>query len=336
MQLEEAIFLFVGSTAVIAVFGTMLARAADQLADLTGLGEALFGAIFLGSVTSLPGIITSLVAASNGHPQLAISNAIGGIAAQTFFLSIADISYLRVNLEHAAASLTNIMQGMLLICLLGLLMMGSFGPNVTILNMHPFSILMIVAYLAGSRMISKSEKSPMWSPRITHQTVQDVPDKKHQKLSLRKVAFKFGVFAILVGLAGYGVARAGIYLTEFTGLSDGFVGSILTAVATSLPELIVSVAAVRQGALTLAVGNIIGGNTFDILFVSFSDVAYGKGSILHAISNQQFLIIGVTILMTGILILGLLYREKRGIGTIGWESVLIILVYLLANVFLIL
>ena len=96
---------------------------------------------------------------------------------------------------------------------------------------------------------------------------------------------------------------------------------------TSLPELVTSVAAVRRGALTLAVGGIIGGNAFDTIFVAFSDIAYRDGSIYHAITGQQVYLISLTILMTGVLLLGLLRREERGIVNIGFESFLILLLY---------
>jgi cation:H+ antiporter len=82
---------------------------------------------------------------------------------------------------------------------------------------------------------------------------------------------------------------------------------LFKAIATSLPELIVSLAAVRQKALTLAVSNIIGVNSFDILFVAFADITYGGGTILHAITNNQILIISLTMIMVSILILGLLH-----------------------------
>jgi len=116
-------------------------------------------------------------------------------------------------------------------------------------------------------------------------------------------------------------------LVERTGLSETVVGFFMTSIATSLPELVTSLAAVRQGALTLAVGGIIGGNTFDVLFLSFSDMGYRAGSIYHAISEQQLFIIALAILMTGILLLGLLRREKRGIASIGFESFLVLIVY---------
>lgn len=332
MELQGAIVVFILSTIVIGVAGTMLAKEADRLADITGLGEALFGAIFLGGTTSLPGIITSVTAAYNGHPELAVSNAIGGIAAQTLFLSIADISYRKINLEHAAASFTNLMQGVLLLGLLAFILMGISGPEATIFHVHPTSLLLIVFYVLGTKLISKAKDYPMWLPRMTRQTVEDVPDKENLQPKYPFLIYlKFIVLAATVATAGYFVARSGIVIAEETPLSEGFVGMLFTAIATSLPELVVSIAAVRQKALTLAVGNIIGGNSFDILFVAFADLAFNEGSILHAISQNQVFSIALTMLMTSTLILGLLHREKQGIGKIGWESLLIIVFYMAGN-----
>jgi cation:H+ antiporter len=194
---------------------------------------------------------------------------------------------------------------------------------------------MIVLYVAASRLISKAKDKPMWSPRITLATVQDIPDRRNiETLSLKKITARFIVLAVLVSGAGYAVAKSGIAIANQTGLSETLIGALFTAIATSLPELIVSLAAVRQKALTLSVGNIIGGNTFDVLFVAFADIAYGRGSILHAISNNQVFVVALTMMMTSILILGLLHREREGIGKIGWESMMIILVYLAGNAYL--
>ena len=111
--------------AIIAVAGTLLTARADTIADRTGLGEAVVGAVLLGGSTSLPGIITSVVTASQGHPSLSISNAIGGIAVQTAFLGIADIAYRDGSLYHQfneqnifVIALTIMMTGVLLLGLL--------------------------------------------------------------------------------------------------------------------------------------------------------------------------------------------------------------------------
>jgi cation:H+ antiporter len=323
------------SAIVIGVAGTMLAREADRLADITGIGEALFGAFFLGGITSLPGIITSVVAAYNDHPELAVSNALGGIAAQTLFLSIADLTYTKSNLEHAAASLTNLMQGVLLLGLMAFILLGMSGPDTTIISFHPASILLLLIYLLGHKLISKAKDQPMWMPKITRQTVKDTPEPENLNPPHPRVIYiKFTLLAALVSLAGYTVARTGMIIADNTALSEGVVGMLFTAIATSLPELVVSIAAVRQKALTMAVSNIIGGNSFDILFVAFADFAYFKGSILHAITQGQVFIISLTMAMTSILILGLLHREKGGVGKIGWESLLIIITYIGGNLWL--
>ena len=92
----------------------------------------------------------------------------------------------------------------------------------------------------------------------------------------------------------------------------------------SLPELVTSVAAVRRGALSLAMG----GSAFDTIFVAFSDVAYREGLIYHAISEHQVYLISLTVLLTGLLLMGLPRCEKYGVTNIGFESLLMLILYL--------
>lgn len=104
-------------------------------------------------------------------------------------------------------------------------------------------------------------------------------------------------------------------------------GGLLTAIVTSLPELVISVAAVRRGALILAVGGIIGGNAFDVLFLAFADFAYLPGSLYHAMGAVNRFTLATTILMTGILLMGLVRRERHGPARIGLESTAILVLY---------
>lgn len=320
--------LFVVAAVTIALIGTRMSKVSDRLADRTGWGEAVMGAVFLGGSTSLPGIVTSVTAAAGGHAELAVSNAVGGIAAQTAFLAIADIFYKSANLEHAAASIANLAQGTLLITLLSIPLIGMSGPQIEIWGIHPATIVLITAYLFGLRLVSRSQETKMWSPRQTKETRQDEPENNPvKKRGSTKLWLKFVTYAAIIATAGYVIARAGIAISAQTGLSDSVVGGLFTAISTSLPELVTTIAAVRQGALTLGVGGVIGGNCFDLLLLAFSDIAYRQGSIYQAIANRQILVMSLTILMTGILLLGLLKREEHGIGNIGFESFLILLIY---------
>jgi len=321
------IVVFLIATFTIAIVGTKMTKTADRLADRTGLGEAVVGALFLGGSTSLPGIVTSVSAAWTGHPQLAIANAIGGISVQTAFLAVADIVYPRANLEHAAASAANLLQGTLLISLLAMPLLAMASPEVSLFAVHPASIALIATYIFGLRLVKKAKTIPMWKPQQTSDTLVDEPEESDTQTSLTGIWLRFFLLAITIGVAGYVVSRSGVAIAEQTGLSETVVGALFTAVSTSLPELVTSVAAVRQGALTLAVGGIIGGNSFDVLFVAFSDIAYRGGSIYHALTDSHLFSVSLTILMTGILVMGLLRREKHGVGNIGFESFLVLLLY---------
>lgn len=321
------IVVFLLSASVIAVVGSRMTKMADMLADMTGLGEAIFGAVFLGGCTSLPGIITSVVTAYKGYAELSISNAIGGIAVQTTFLAVADLFHRRVNLEHAAASIENLVQGGLLVTLLAIPLLASTTPEVTFWQIHPATPVLLAAYIAGIRLVANARSVPLWKPENTRETKVDTPDTVSENLNISKVWWMFGISALTVAVAGYTVARTGIGLVEITGISETVVGGLFTAFATSLPELVTSVAAVRRGALTLAVGGIIGGNSFDVIFVAIADIGYREGSIYHAITDRQIFIISMTIMLTGILLLGLLRREKHGLGNIGFESFLVLLIY---------
>ncbi|WP_420393657.1 sodium:calcium antiporter [Acuticoccus sp.] len=327
VSLTTALVVFLVAALVIAVAGTFLARLADRLADRTGLGEAVAGAVLLGASTSTPGTVTSVVAGYSGNVDLAASNALGGIAAQTAFLAIADITYRRANLEHAAASASNLTQAALLILLLVIPLIAIHTPDATVFAIHPATVVLFVAYVAGVRMARRDRDDPMWSPKQTPKTRPDTPEDEANPRPTWLLFVVFGMLVAVIGVAGYLVARTGILIARETGIGETVVGTLMTAVATSLPELVTTVAAVRAGALQLAVGGIIGGNLFDVLFLSAADVAYRDGSIYHAIGADSAFWALVGLAMTGVLLLGLIRRQEHGPANIGFESVLMLVIY---------
>ncbi|ABC63482.1 sodium:calcium antiporter [Erythrobacter litoralis] len=316
--------LFAGSALVIAYFGSKMAGIADVLADRTGLGEALIGAVLLGAGTSISGIVTSISTAASGAPELAVSNALGGIAAQTMFLALADVAYRKVNLEHAGASAINLGQATVLIILTVLPIMAYAAPPFALFGINPLSPVLVAVYLIGLHNAHSIKQKPMWKPKETEDTRHEEDDEEDDARSTTVLALLFSGLVLIVGSAGYVVGETGLALSGRLGISQGVVGALGTAIVTSLPELVTTIAAVRCGALQLAIGGIIGGNMFDALFIAASDVAYRDGSIYHAISERSLFWMGLVALMTAILLLGLLRREKLGPGGIGWESVLLL------------
>jgi len=314
----------VASAVVLLIAGSRFTRVVDRLADRLGIGEALAGAILLGATTSLPGLIVTVFAAAKGQAELAVSNALGGIAAQTMFLALADLIYRRANLEHAAASLPNLLQTMVLVALIALVLLAAASPPWQVLGIHPVSAVLPLAYVYGVVLTRRTRHRPMWHPRATGETRPDVPDEAATRASLLRLGVAFGALGAAVAGAGFVVAHAGLSLVAHTGISGTLIGALVTSVVTSLPELVTVLAAVRLGALTLAVGDIIGGNAFDVLFLAAGDVAFRSGSIYESIGGETLYVLSLTLLLTALLAAGLLYRERRGIG---FEGVAILVVY---------
>lgn len=313
----------------IVIAGSMLARWADILADRTGLGEALFGILLLAGITSLPDFAATLSAAIDDRPDLAMSNIMGSMAANLMFLGVADIVYRKANLEHAAASPVNLILAGLLIVLLTLPLLAIFTPTVSHWRIHPVTPVIVAAYLFGLHLIHRTRAKPMWFPRPTRQTVADKPGH-HPDNPSNRLWFGFIAMAVVTGIAGWVLMEAAKGIADHAGLSETLVGGLFTALATSTPELVTTIAAIRIGALTLAVSNIFGTNCFNMLVVAAADIGYSHGSIYHDMAPVQMTWGLVSILMTAILLLGLVRRQTYGIGRIGFESALILGVYAIA------
>jgi len=326
-SLFQSISIFLVCTLAIGVFGTWITGVVDQLADRTGIGEAIAGAVLLGASTSLGGSVLSVTAAFNGNADLALGNALGGIAVQFAALAVADFAYRRANLEHAAASAENLMQSGLLIALLALILIAPTLPDITLWGIHPVTPIMLALYGYGLHMIRAAHDKPMWQPTRTRETREDQPEDLDTVPALTPLAIRFVFLMVALGISGYVMEHAASNIADSTWFSATAVGVLFAATATSLPELVTSVAAVRRGALTLAVGGIIGGNAFDTLFTAASDAAYRNGSIYHAMPQSVKFWAALTLLMAAVLIMGLIRREKQGPAGIGVESTVILVLY---------
>lgn len=327
-SLGFSIVVFALASAGITLAGVLMSKTADRLADRTGWGEAVIGSLFLAGATSLPDFAATVTAASAGHAELAMGNMMGSLALNLVFLCLGDIAYRRANLEHAAASLPNMAAAALMIALIAIPLLAMLGPEVAFWHIHPATVILLGAYLFGLNLLRDAQLAPMWTPRQTAQTVEDRPDtRKGGPNSLPVLWLHFAVLSLTLAVSGWAIMRAAGSISVQTGLSQTLIGTLFTAFSTSMPELVTTIAAVRQGALTLAVGGIVGTNCFNMTAIAAADIAYRDGSIYHDVTQQQIFWGLLTILMAAILLLGLVRRERFGIGRIGFESFAILVLY---------
>ena len=135
--------------------------------------------------------------------------------------------------------------------------------------------------------------------------------------------------------AGTALPFVATQLAEQMGWHRTFVGTLLVAAVTSLPELIVTIAACRIGALDMAVANLLGSNLFNILVLGIDDLLFPDGPLLYHASPVHAVSAMSAVIMSGIVIVGLVYRPRaRVLRTVGWTSLALFTMYLLNSYFL--
>jgi cation:H+ antiporter len=219
----------------------------------------------------------------------------------------------------------------MLLLLMTLVLTGLSSPDVTVAHVHPVTLLLLLAAGLAFGLVYRVREHPMWRPRQTSATVADVPERAARERSLPRLLLGILSTGAITLAAGVLVAQAAGEIVSETKLSEAVVGGLFMAIATSLPELVTCLAAVRRGALTLAVADIVGGNFFDVLFVAAADLAFLEGSLYHGrgVGSRESFVVCLTILLNVVLLAGLIYRQRHGPGNIGFESVAMLGIYVL-------
>ena len=328
MSLLVAGAVFAVATGMVVLVAPRMTRVTEVLSDRTPLGSALFGAIFLGASTSLPGIVVTVTAALRGQLALAAANAVGGIVAQTMFLALADLVYRRGALQRTAVSRKVLAELALVTGLLALVVVA-FGAPRAVLGVHVVTPLLALAYLGGMVAVRQQpgaeegpgEASSTDQPGSTHGGGAD-----HRQRSAGQLWWRYAVMVVLLGGAGAGLSLAVGPLASAIGLDLAAAGAILTALATSTPELLTALSAARGGSLSLAVGDIAGGNAFDVLFLCAADIA-ALGALYGSLTRIHMLLAGTALLLNAVLLIGFVRRGRGVGGRVALESILVVVAY---------
>lgn len=151
---------------------------------------------------------------------------------------------------------------------------------------------------------------------------------RYQAITVRSAVTGYLLNALVVIAAAVALPGIGAGIARMTGLGQTFVGNIFIAVATSLHEVVVSLAAVRMGAIDLAIGNLLGSNLFNISILAVDDLFYLTGPILSHAQGSHIVSSLAAISMTAIMIVGLTYRSEKKLLFLAWDSMGVLLLYL--------
>jgi cation:H+ antiporter len=321
--------VFAAAAAAIWVAGVRLAACAEEVAQRTGLGQAFVGALLLGGVTSLPEAGTTVSASALGNAPLAVNNIFGGIALQVAVLALADWAARGRALSSRVTDDTALLQAPLLIGVLCVAVAGMLLPDVLWLGVGAWSAAVLGAAVIAFYLIHRHAVPGRWTPR--HEERQDrrstAPHGDASAMSNRALTALLLAAAAAILVAGWALASSADVLAEVTGLGSSFVGAVGVAIATSLPEITTTLAAVRLGAYTLAYANIFGANILDAAIIFLADVVYPGPPVLNEVGRASAIAGLLGIALTSILLVGIVRRRRQVIAGIGLDSVAVLVVY---------
>jgi cation:H+ antiporter len=319
---------FFVSALVVVAAANYLAKYGDVIAVRTKLGGLFVGTIFLAAATSLPELLASINAFQAGYPNLAAGNFFGSNMVNMVLLAMVDLLYFQVPLMRRIALNHALTAGLTIVLMLIAVTSMVADVGITIGWVGLDSILIIVAYFVGLRVIQQGSRGAL----ATAVTPEVAPGPNFPTLRRGLVGFVVAALVLVAIVPQLVAASTGI--AELTGLGTGFVGTALLAIVTSLPELIAALAAMRINAFDLAVGNLFGSSVFNMFAMALADFFYLDGRFLGDI-DPNFVLVGLLgLLLTAMAMMGTLARVERRFLFIELDSAAIVVVYLLGMLLL--
>ncbi len=323
---------FLVCVAFIGFAGPALSRSGDVIADKTGLSGSWVGLVMIAAVTSLPELVTGVSAVTVANaPDIAAGDIFGSCVFNLAILVVLDF------LQREETVYRRARQGHVLSAGFGIVLIGLAGMSVllhgpggamSIGHVGIYTPVILVVYALAMRSVFRYERSHR------EEFVEEMVDR-YPRMTLRDAIMRYAAAGMVIVAAGTWLPFIGADLADAMHWNRTFVGTLFVAGVTSLPELVVTIAALRIGALDMAIANLFGSNLFDILVLAIDDIFYVKGPLLSHVSPAQAVSAFSAVIMTGIAVIGLFYRPRtRLFKSVGWASLGLFVMYLLNSYFL--
>jgi cation:H+ antiporter len=331
------VLAFGGGALTTWVAGVTLSRTTDALDVRLGLGDELGGVVLLAVAGSLPELAITVSAAASGNLGLAAGNLIGGIAVQTMVLVLCDVAAGPERpLSFLVGALTPVLEGLLVVLVVSGVLMGALlQPSTAIAGVvSPASIAIIVVWLIGVYVIARVRKDPRWRVQMPgsrpgrRSRRERHPAQPHpfaESSTLRIAAFFVAACAVTL-VAGVALEITGNALAERAGVNGVIFGATVLAAATALPEISSGIAAVRLGDHALAVGDIFGGNAFQVCLFLLADLVAGA-PVLPTAGRLNSWLAALGVALSAVYAIGVIARPQRCHLRLGPDSILALVLF---------
>lgn len=273
---------------------------AHALGKKFGASDLLIGLTIIAFGTSLPELVINLFAGAQGEGDLALGNVIGSNIANTLLI-LGVAAVIHPLTIHRTVVYREVIFNILATIMLAVLVADLFiGNNGGLAGLDTIDGIVLISYFFLFLFYAFKRSALMLEPIKT--TTIDY-------FGNFKIALKIIIGAIALYVGGRWIVEGAIEFASLLGASETLIGTTVVALGTSLPELAATVAAVRKHKIDAAVGNILGSNLFNILWV------LGVGAFLVPIEISDetlldiYIAVGVALILFGIMVFGK-YRHQ--------------------------
>lgn len=268
----------------------LFVEGAAGIAKKLGIPQLVIGLTIVAMGTSMPEAAVSITSALSGSAGISIGNVVGSNILN--ILIILGITAVLTNVRIQKTTFRYEIPFMIGITII-LMAFGITGNQITFLEGILFWLLFLI-FLGYLFVISKKG------------SVQD--EEEIKELPLWKGVLGIIIGGILVVKGSDFAVEGATEIARYFGMSERFIGLTIVAFGTSLPELVTSVTAARRGNADIAIGNIVGSNIFNILFVIGTTAL-----ICNVPFDQKFVIDTIVAIFSGVLLWAgtIRYKELR-------------------------
>ncbi|MBS3118981.1 calcium/sodium antiporter [Candidatus Woesearchaeota archaeon] len=314
------ILLFILGLVILIKGADWLVEHSSHFARALGVSPLIIGLTIVAFGTSLPELIVSLFAAIKGNADISMGNIVGSNIANIGL--ILGISALVRGLKVQLSTLIYEMPFLLVSAFLFMLLSNdnnlfshngfSIGRIDGLIFLVIFTMFMIYTFKSAFEQRGKSLKK--YTETIKKRTT---PEKK-EKLSKDIFFMLLGLAALIIG--GRILVDAAVKIAQSFGISEAFIGLTIVAVGTSLPELMTSMVAAWKKEADIALGNVIGSNIFNILFVM------GITSLIKPLNvNPSILFVDMPVMI--LFSIGLLFFLTTNRKLTKWKGAVLLIGY---------
>ena len=281
-NLFTVLLLFAAGLVFIIKGGDWFVDAATWIAEAFGIPKFIVGATVVSFATTLPEMLVSVFAALEGNADIAVGNAVGSVTANTgliMCLSLVCMPCLMTRRQFG-------FKASLLLATIAVLF--AFTRNGQLSVAQSFVILLFfAAFLAENLMAGKREHGT--------ENAENRPQMTGKALACNLLGFVLGAATIVLGAQL--LIDNGSALAKMIGVPDSIIAATMIAIGTSLPELVTSIVATKKGDSGLALGNAIGSNLFNILFILGMSAVISPLHVLGESVIDTVLLLGSAILL---------------------------------------